>query len=55
MGNSGQVDHTALYLGDRKFIQATGDAVSIHSMDPAAKDYFQRFDHDFIGAKRYWR
>jgi hypothetical protein len=28
--------------------------VKIQSMNPAAKDYFERFDRDFIGAKRYW-
>lgn len=52
---TGQVDHTGLYLGDRKFIHASGPKVRIQSMDPAAPDYYKRFDHDFIGAKRYWR
>jgi hypothetical protein len=55
MNDTGQVDHTALYLGDREIIHATGPRVRIQSMDPAARDYFPRFDHDFLGAKRYWR
>ena len=54
MNDTGQVDHTGLYLGDRKIIHATSNEVKIQSMDPAAGDYFKRFDHDFIGAKRYW-
>lgn len=55
MGQTGQVDHTGLYLGDRKILHATGPQVKIQSMDPTAPDYCKRFDHDFIGAKRYWR
>jgi cell wall-associated NlpC family hydrolase len=52
---TGQVDHTGLYLGDRRFIHATGPRVREQSMDPAAPDYFKRFDQDYIGAKRvFW-
>jgi hypothetical protein len=54
MNPAGQVVHTALYLGDGKIIQAQGDQVKIQSMNPTARDYFERFDRDFIGAKRYW-
>jgi len=54
MNETGQVDHTALYLGDGRIIHATGQQVKIQSMDPAAQDYLKRFDHEFIGAKRYW-
>ena len=54
MNPAGQVGHTALYIGDGKIIQAQGGQVKIQSMNPAARDYFERFDHDFIGAKRYW-
>lgn len=55
ISKSGVVDHTALYLGGRQIIHATGDSVKIQSMDPAAPDYFKRFDSEFLGAKRYWR
>ncbi len=54
MNDAGQVDHTGLYLGERKIIHATSGEVKIQSMDSAASDYFKRFDHEFIGAKRYW-
>ena len=54
MNETGQVDHTALYLGGGKIIHATGKQVKIQSMDPGAKDYLKRFDREFIGAKRYW-
>ncbi len=54
INSAGQVGHTGLYLGGGKMIHAQGDGVKIQSMNPAAKNYFQRFDHDFIGAKRYW-
>ena len=54
MNSTGQVGHTALYLGGGKIIHAQGDRVKIQSLNPAAKDYFKRFDHEFIGAKRYW-
>jgi hypothetical protein len=54
MNDAGQVNHTALYLGERKIIHATSNEVKVQSMDPTAKDYFKRFNHDFIGAKRYW-
>ena len=54
MNPAGQVGHTALYLGDKKIIQAQGNDVKIQSMDPEAKDYFERFDNRYIGGKRYW-
>ncbi|MCX6903865.1 MAG: C40 family peptidase [Verrucomicrobia bacterium] len=55
MNETGQVDHTGLYLGEQKILHATGAQVKIQSMNPAAKDYLKRFDHEFVGAKRYWR
>ena len=53
MNQAGQVDHTALYLGDRQVIHATGSQVQIQSLDPASPRYLRRFTHDFIGAKRF--
>ena len=54
MNPAGQVGHTGLYLGDGEMIHAQGAGVKIQSMNPAAKNYFERFARDFIGAKRYW-
>ena len=51
---AGQVGHTGLYLGGGEMIHAQGDQVKIQSMNPAARNYYQRFARDFIGAKRYW-
>ncbi|HOW67899.1 MAG TPA: C40 family peptidase [Candidatus Paceibacterota bacterium] len=54
MGDEGQVDHTALYLGSQEILHATGPEVKIQSLDPASTNYFKRFTQDFIGAKRFW-
>ncbi|MDE3067825.1 MAG: C40 family peptidase [Verrucomicrobiota bacterium] len=54
MNPTGLVGHTGLCLGDGKIIHAQGSRVKIQSMNPRAKDYFARFDGEFIGAKRYW-
>jgi len=50
---SGRVSHTALYLGNKTIIHATGDHVQIHSIDPNIANYYKRFASDFIGAKRF--
>ena len=50
----GQVGHTGLYLGDGEMIHAQGTQVKIQSMNPTARNYYERFDREFIGAKRYW-
>jgi cell wall-associated NlpC family hydrolase len=54
MGEEGQVDHTGLYLGNQEILHATGPEVKIQSLNPASTNYFKRFAHDFIGAKRFW-
>jgi hypothetical protein len=54
MNGAGQVDHTGLYLGNDEMIHATPPRVRIQSLNPAAPHYFRRFDHDFLGAKRFW-
>ena len=55
MNDEGQVDHTGLYLGNQELLHATrAREVSIQSLNPAAPDFFPRFAHDFIGAKRFW-
>lgn len=50
---TGQVDHVALFLGSGNILHATGEAVQIHSIDPKSNRYFQRFQTDFLGAKRF--
>ena len=54
INSAGQVAHTGLYLGGGEMVHAQGEGVKIQSMNPAAKNYYERFDHEFIGAKRYW-
>lgn len=55
MNDEGQVDHTGLYLGNQELLHATsGREVSIQSLNPASPNFFPRFTHDFIGAKRFW-
>jgi len=51
---AGQVGHTGLYLGGGEMIHAQGEGVKIQSMNPAAKNFYERFNREFIGAKRYW-
>ena len=53
MGPSGQVDHVAMYIGNREIIHATMPKVAIQSMDPQSANYCKRFDSDYIGAKRF--
>jgi len=54
INSAGQVGHTGLYLGGGEMIHAQGEGVKIQSMNPKAKNYYERFDREFIGAKRYW-
>lgn len=54
INSKGQVDHTGLYIGQGRIIHATGTSVRIQSIDPKAPDYLDRFQEDFIGAKRFW-
>jgi cell wall-associated NlpC family hydrolase len=54
MNETGQVDHTGLYLGGQEIIHASGSQVKIQSMNRTATNYLKRLDHEFIGAKRYW-
>jgi hypothetical protein len=54
INSAGQVGHTGLYLGDGEMIHAQGEGVKIQSMNAAAKNFYERFDREFIGAKRYW-
>lgn len=48
----GTITHTALYLGDGKFIEATSPVVKITSFNPTDPDYNERRDKTFCFAKR---
>jgi gamma-D-glutamyl-L-lysine dipeptidyl-peptidase len=54
MNAAGQVDHTGLYLGNQEIIHAIEPRVTIQSLDPGSTNYSRRFEHEFLGAKRFW-
>jgi len=49
---SGGITHTALYLGNGKFIHASRLGVAIESLNPGDKDYSERRDKGLAFAKR---
>jgi hypothetical protein len=52
LGRRGTVSHTALYIGDGRFIEATSPAVKISSLNPQDQNYSKRRDEGFCFAKR---
>ena len=52
LGRRGTISHTAIYLGDEKFIEATEPGVKISSLNPKAGDHSQRRADGFAFAKR---
>jgi cell wall-associated NlpC family hydrolase len=52
LGRRGTIHHTAIYLGNNEFLEATDPVVSINSFDPAAKNYAKKRDESFCFAKR---
>lgn len=48
----GRINHTAIYLGDNKFLESGGPGVRIASLDPASPDYVEKRDKGFAFAKR---
>jgi hypothetical protein len=52
LGHRGQIHHTALYIGDNKFIEATEPVAKISSFDPDDPAYAEKRDHSFCFAKR---
>lgn len=54
LGENGRIRHTALYLGDDRFLQAESPVVEISSFNPAHDDYDQRRDASFAFGKRLW-
>jgi cell wall-associated NlpC family hydrolase len=52
LGEYGRVQHTAIYLGDDRYLQAEMPAVDIRSFNPQHPDYDPRRDKSFAFAKR---
>ncbi len=52
LGRSGRITHTALYLADNVFIEASGGSVRLTSFDPASDLYREVRDRGFCFAKR---
>ncbi len=50
-GRSGRITHTAIYIGNDEFIEASGE-VKITSLDPQAPNYEERRAQGFAFAKR---
>ncbi len=52
LGQDGKIRHTAIYLGDNRYLQATIPTVRISSFDPNDPDYDARLHREFAFAKR---
>jgi cell wall-associated NlpC family hydrolase len=52
LGSNGKISHTALYLGDGRYLEAVPPAVQYTSFDRQDKDYNQRRAAAFCFAKR---
>jgi hypothetical protein len=52
LGRRGTVSHTAIYLGDDRFIEATEPGVKVSSFNPGHPEYSRRRDEGFCFAKR---
>ena len=52
LGRRGTIHHTAIYLGDNKYIEAADPGVKITSFDPKDKEYSEGRDKSFCFAKR---
>ena len=55
LGVNGRIRHTALYLGDDRYLQAEMPAVNIRSLNPAHDDYDERRAKSFAFGKRLWQ
>jgi cell wall-associated NlpC family hydrolase len=52
LGENGKVSHTAIYLGEGRYLEAVRPAVRCTSFNPEDEDYDQRRDAAFCFAKR---
>ena len=55
LGTNGRIRHTAIYLGDDRYLQAEKPAVNIRSLNPAHDDYDERRAKSFAFGKRLWQ
>lgn len=51
LGGTGRITHTAIYIGDGKYIEASGE-VKYTSFNPGDENYSERRDEGFCFAKR---
>lgn len=54
VGPYGKIRHTALYLGDDRFLQAVMPRVTISSFNPEHEDYDPKRNASFVFGKRLW-
>jgi cell wall-associated NlpC family hydrolase len=52
LGQRGTIHHTAIYLGNNEFLEATDPVVAISSFEPSAANYAKKRDDAFCFAKR---
>ena len=52
LGESGKVSHTAIYLGDGRYLEAVRPVVRYTSFDPQSEEYDARRGAAFCFAKR---
>jgi hypothetical protein len=52
LGRRGTISHTAIYLGNNEYLEATSPVVTVTSFDPLAPNYSKRRDEGFCFAKR---
>lgn len=52
LGRHGKIIHTAIYLGDGKYLESAGPGVRITSFNPADDNFDARRSRHFAFAKR---
>lgn len=52
LGRRGTIHHTAIYVGNNEFLEATDPVVAINSFDPTSPNYSKKRDESFCFAKR---
>lgn len=55
LGENGRIRHTALYLGNDRYVQAEMPAVNVRSFNPEHEDYDERRAKSFAFCKRLWQ
>lgn len=55
LGENGRIRHTALYLGNNRYVQAEMPAVNVRSFNPEHEDYDERRAKSFAFGKRLWQ